>query len=263
MFIDTHAHIYGEEFLNDFDNVIQRAKEVGAIHIFLPSTNEASACDVVRLSNLYPGFLYPMLGLHPEDITENYIDVLKRMEKSLQGTCPYIAIGEVGLDFYWDQSKKVEQIEAFQIQIGYALKYHLPLMIHARAAHRELVNTLMPYIHEEGLCGVFHCFTGTCEEATELLETFPTFCLGIGGVLTFKKSSLPQVLASSVPLNRIVLETDSPYMAPTPHRGKRNEPSFIPYIISRLCDIYDTTSTFIETQTTRNALQIFDLKKDL
>lgn len=258
MYIDTHAHIYGEEFLDDIDETIIRAKKAGALGILLPATDEKSADEAVNLSERYKDFIYPMLGLHPEDIPADYKEILTRMEKRLHQHHPYIAIGEVGLDFYWDTSFKKEQIDAFCTQIEWALKYHLPLMIHSRNAHRELINCLMPY-RQSGLCGVFHCFTGTKEEAEELIETFPTFYLGIGGVLTFKKSTLPQVVAESVPLERIVLETDSPYMAPVPYRGKRNEPSFIPSIITHLAKVYDVPSEKIETTTTKNALQIFHL----
>ena len=257
MFIDTHAHIYGKEFEDDFDAVIVRAKDAGAASVLMPATDEQSADEVVRLSTLYDGFLYPMLGLHPEDLPDDYMDILTRMEKRLQGKHPYVAIGEVGLDFYWDTSRKKQQTEAFRIQIEWSLKYHLPLMIHARSAHRELIDCLKPYAAEKTLCGVFHCFTGITDEAVELLETFPTFFLGIGGVLTFKKSALPQVLVETVPLNRIVLETDSPYMAPVPNRGKRNEPSFIPFIVSRLAEVYNLSTQQVETVTTQNAKHIF------
>lgn len=257
MYIDTHAHIYGKEFEDDLDAVIARAKETGAVCIFMPATDEQSADEVMRLSKLYEGFLYPMIGLHPEDLPDDYVDVLKRMERRFQGEHPYVAVGEVGLDFYWDNSRKEQQMEAFRIQIEWSLKYHLPLMIHARSAHRELIDCLKPYAAEKDLRGVFHCFTGTTDEAAELLDSFPAFFLGIGGVLTFKKSTLPQVLSEKVPLNRIVLETDSPYMAPVPNRGKRNEPSFISFIVSRLAEVYQVSAQQVESVTTLNAKHMF------
>ncbi|MBQ0087880.1 MAG: TatD family hydrolase [Prevotellaceae bacterium] len=256
MIIDTHAHIYGEEFSADLHSVIERALDVGVEKIFLPSTDEKSAHQVVELSQIYSGCCYPMLGLHPEDLQNDYTDILLRMEKMLLvENNPYIAIGEVGLDYYWDDTKKEEQRTAFKTQVEWSIKFGLPLMIHARAAHRDIVDTLLPY--KDNLCGgVFHCFTGTEEEAEELL-TFPNFCLGIGGVVTFKKSTLRDVLASAVPLERIVLETDSPYMAPVPNRGKRNEPSFIPFVISTLVNIYGKSSDEIEKITTNNVKRIF------
>ena len=148
-----------------------------------------------------------------------------------------MAVGEVGIDLYWDDSRRDEQIAVFKHQAQWAMRYHLPLMVHSRAAHRDLVDTLLPMKDE--LTGVFHCFGGTAEEASELLNTFPGFVLGIGGVLTFKKSKLPAVLRSSVPLNRIVVETDAPYLAPTPHRGQRNEPAFVPLVIDKLAEVYE------------------------
>ena len=261
MFVDTHAHIYSEEFAEDIEDVIARAKNAGAVGVLLPVTDEASDSAAVALCQHHADFLYPMIGLHPEDIPADYKEVLCRMERKLQKHHPYVAVGEVGLDFYWDTSMKKEQKDVFCTQVEWSLKYHLPLMIHSRSAHRELVECLLPYAKEKELCGVFHCFTGSKDEAEELLDMFPSFYLGIGGVVTFKKSSLPQVLADSVPLNRIVLETDSPYMAPVPYRGKRNEPSFIPGIISRLADTYHVIPEEAEGITTRNAVGLFKLKE--
>ena len=257
MYIDTHAHLYGEEFRADVDSVVIRARQAGAIKVVLPSENDSAAVQAVELSQRYPHFFYPMLGLHPEDLPENYKEILSGMEKRLkQKDHPFVGIGEVGLDLYWDDTRKEEQKEAFRIQIEWALKYHLPLMIHSRSAHRELVESLIPYKGEALLQGVFHCFTGTSEEAEELLSEFPGFVLGIGGVLTFKKSTLAEVLEQSVPLERIVLETDSPYMAPVPHRGKRNEPSFLPEVIARLAQIYQVPKSRIEEITTENAMRV-------
>lgn len=262
MFIDTHAHLCEEEFKMDVEQVIADALEAGATKIFIPATNEASAIAAAELCKGHPGTLHPMIGLHPEDVKDDYRQVLQDIEKHLQQPShPFIAIGEVGLDFYWDDTYKEEQTDAFHIQTEWALKYNLPLMIHARSAHKELTEALKPYKDDDSLRGVFHCFTGTPQEALELLSTFPRFALGIGGVLTFKKSTLPETLRSAVPLERIVLETDSPYMAPVPHRGKRNEPSFIPAIIERMADIYATTPSAIGQTTTSTALRIFQLSK--
>ena len=259
--IDTHAHLDGEEFAEDISEVIQRAKDVGVEKIFLPNVNEDTLQPIIRLCAAYPGYLYPMIGLHPEEVTPTKIDVdatLDAMESMLENhdlmnSC--VAIGEVGLDLYWDQTYKEKQIEVFERQITWAIKYHLPLMIHARNAHAELVEIISKY-QQHNLTGVFHCFTGTEEEATQLLS-FSGFALGIGGVLTFKKSKLPEVLKSAVPLSRIVLETDSPYMAPVPHHGKRNESAFVRLVAEKLADIYNVTLQEVEYQTNLTVARIF------
>ncbi len=263
MLIDTHSHLYGVEFSDDIDAVLQRAQAVDIAKIFLPNINAASVAPMLALAGKHPGRLYPMIGLHPEDLGHSWREVLPRMEALL--ACPehpFIAVGEVGLDYYWDRSLYEEQQEAFSIQIGWAHRYHLPLMIHTRNAHREMVNIMKS---EElsnckssncKLSGVFHCFGGTADEAEELLS-FQGFMLGIGGVLTYKKSSLPEVLKAVVPLDRIVLETDSPYLAPVPYRGKRNESAFCIEVATRLADIYDCTVEEVAAITTRNALNTF------
>ena len=259
--IDTHAHLDGEEFAEDISEVIQRAKDVGVEKIFLPNVNEDTLQPIIRLCAAYPGYLYPMIGLHPEEVNPTNIDVdatLNAMESMLENhdlmnSC--VAIGEVGLDLYWDQTYKEKQIEVFERQITWAIKYHLPLMIHARNAHAELVEIISKY-QQHNLTGVFHCFTGTEEEATQLLS-FSGFALGIGGVLTFKKSKLPEVLKSAVPLSRIVLETDSPYMAPVPHRGKRNESAFVRLVAEKLAEIYHVTLQEVEHQTNLTVARIF------
>ena len=261
-FIDTHSHLYGEEFAADIDAVIDRAKAAGVSKIFLPNINAGSVAPMMALANRHPGYLYPMLGLHPEDLGEDWRDVLREMEAQLTAPDhPFIAVGEVGLDYYWDRSLYDEQQEAFAIQVRWALRYGLPLMIHVRKAHRELVNVLRSELKNSKsstahLAGVFHCFTGSAEEARELLR-FDDFMLGIGGVLTFKNSKLPEVLRSTVPLERIVIETDAPYMAPVPYRGKRNESAFATAVISRLSEIYDTSEEKVALQTTLNALNTF------
>lgn len=255
-FIDTHAHLYGEEFQNDIVDISARAIQAGASKIFLPSTDVASAESAVALSKHCPGFFYPMIGLHPEDLPEDYRQILQTIERLLETPNSFIGIGEVGLDFYWDSSKAEEQKEVFDTQIRYALRFGLPLMIHSRKAHRELVDCLAPY-REENISGVFHCFTGTQEEAAELLG-FTHFMLGIGGVVTFKKSVLPETL-KTVPLSRVVLETDAPYMAPVPHRGQRNETSFLPAVIAKLSEIYGVAQDEVARITTENALRTFPL----
>ena len=193
-----------------------------------------------------------MIGLHPEEVKTDYQSQLDQMLAMLE-TNPtlFTAIGEVGLDFYWDETYRKEQIDAFEQQIEWAVRFDMPLMIHARNAFQELTE-IMETHRNENLKGVFHCFTGTEDEARKLL-TFEGFKLGIGGVLTFKKSTLPQVLKNAVPLSRIVVETDAPYLAPVPHRGKRNESAFIIEIIKRLTEIYACNWENIAIETQKNA----------
>ncbi len=257
MFIDTHIHLDGEEFTEDLDLVVARAKEAGAEKLFVPGINLSSVKSVAELCEKYSGFCYPMIGLHPEDVKEDWESVLREMETHMQDA-PWIAIGEVGLDFYWSREFEKEQIEAFDKQVRWAIKYNLPLMVHCRTAQNELLAVLRKYADNPKLRGVFHCFTGNEQEARRYLE-YENWMLGIGGVLTFKKSKLPETLRNAVPLSRIVLETDAPYMAPVPHRGKRNESSFIPYIINTLADVYSTSPDNIAETTTRNAKNLFNL----
>ena len=251
-FIDTHAHLDGTEFEEDRDLVVMRAKEAGAAAIFIPAINLENLDKVEKVCHDYQGFAFPMAGLHPEDVKADYKDVLQRIRKRLPGD--FIAIGEIGLDFYWSREYEKEQLEAFEEQVKWACELELPLMIHSRKAQNQLVNILKKY--KDGLKGgVFHCFTGNLQEARQLLE-FENFCLGIGGVLTFKKSHLPEVVAQ-VPLERIVLETDAPYMAPVPMRGKRNESAFVSCIIQRMAECLGLESEKVEEVTTRNALRTF------
>lgn len=254
-FIDTHTHIYTEEFDTDRHAACERAKAAGADKLFLPNIDRASLGPMLALCDAHPDLCYPMMGLHPTEIPPDFETVLREMESLLQAPGhPYIAIGEVGLDFYWDDSHKTEQQYVFERQIDWSIRYGLPLVIHARSAHRELTGILDKY-RDSGLSGVFHCFGGTLQEAEELLS-FSGFVLGIGGILTFKKSTLPDVL-HRVPLSRLVLETDSPYLAPVPHRGKRNESAYIPFIADKLAEVYGLSPEQIIEQTSATALRIF------
>ncbi len=253
--IDTHSHIYEPVFRADREDVIMRAKQAGVELILLPNINAESIEQMLDLCYRYPDYCFPMMGLHPTDIEEDYKQVLIDMEALLKAPDhPYIAIGEVGLDYYWDKSKAKEQEEVFRVQIEWAIKYHLPLMIHSRSAHRQLVTAISEYKGEE-ISGVFHCFGGTTDEALELLQ-FPGFALGIGGVVTYKNSPLPETLAS-VPLERIVLETDSPYLAPVPYRGKRNESSYLAEVLQKVAQIYNVSEKQAESATNNNARRIF------
>ena len=253
--IDTHSHIYEPPFNADREEVIQRARQAGVEHILLPNINADSIAPMLDMCRRYPGYCFPMLGLHPEDIEEDYKQVLANMKALLAAPDhPYIAIGEIGLDYYWDKSKVKEQEETFRMQIEWAIEYHLPLMIHSRSAHSQLVAAISEY-KDEKLSGVFHCFGGTAEEAQELLQ-FPDFMLGIGGIVTYKNSSLPETL-TSVPLERIVLETDAPYLAPVPHRGKRNESAFVIEVLRKIAVIYNVSEQQAEDITNSNTKRIF------
>lgn len=257
--IDTHSHIYGDEFAVDRDEVVARAFQAGVSHIFLPNINRESITSMLELSARYPKRIHPMIGLHPSDVNEDYRSCLAYMEALLaESNHPYVAVGEVGLDFYWDEYFRVEQMKAFEIQVEWAIKYKLPLVIHARSAHQELLSVMRQYA-SCGLKGIFHCFGGTRQEAEQLLS-FEGFCLGIGGVCTFKKSSLPDVLLS-VPLSRIVLETDSPYLAPVPYRGKRNESAYVAEVLKKVACIYNVSLEEVERQTDANVKRTFSQVK--
>ena len=258
-YIDTHCHLDGEEFRDDLDAVVQRAREAGCTQVLVPAIDLASCQTVLDVCRRYPDFCRPMLGLHPEEVRADWRDQLAAIRNLLQisleraGSEAPVAIGEVGLDYYWSREFEQEQLQAFEEQVRWAVEQQLPLMIHCRKAQNELVAILKRYAHDlPG--GVFHCFTGNEQEALQLLE-FDRFVLGIGGVSTFKKSHLPEVLSASVPLDRIVLETDAPYMAPVPMRGQRNEPAFIPHVIARLAEAYGISQTEIAEHTTATALR--------
>ena len=255
--IDTHSHIYEPVFDADREEVIVRARQAGVECILLPNINAQSIGQMLDMCRRNPVYCFPMLGLHPEDIGEDYVQVLADMKALLDAPGhPYIAIGEVGLDYYWDKSKVKEQDEVFRTQIEWAIEYRLPLMIHCRSAHRRLVETMSEY-RDEALSGVFHCFGGTAEEALELLQ-FPGFMLGIGGVVTYKNSPLPKTL-QSVPLERIVLETDAPYLTPVPYRGKRNESAYVVEVLRKVAYIYNVSEQEAESVTNSNAKRIFQL----
>ena len=255
-FIDTHTHIDGEEFKDDLDEVVARAKEAGAIQLLCPGINYDSIATMKAVCERFPDFIRPMIGLHPEDVKEDYKEVLDKMHLEIRND-NYIAIGEVGLDYYWSREFEKEQLDAFEQQVQWSVETQLPLMIHCRKAQNEMVKIIRRY-EKELPGGVFHCFTGNQHEATELLQ-FDKFVLGIGGVSTFKKSHLAEDLAAVVPMDRIVLETDAPYMAPAPHRGERNESSFIPFIIEKLALAYGTSNEEIADTTTATAKRVFHI----
>ena len=256
--IDTHSHIFSEEFKEDLPEVIARAKEIGVEKIFMPNIDDTSVEDMLSVCQAYPGYCFPMIGFHPTSLEgPDAIYKVKEMKKRLVEGHPYIAIGEVGLDLYWDKTWLKEQQQILDEQIQWALEWKLPLVIHCREAFPELFQILEPYKHTE-LTGVFHSFTGTLDEARELMD-YSRFMIGINGVVTFKKSTLPEVL-KEVPLSKLVLETDSPYLAPVPFRGKRNETSYVKRVAVKLAELYGMEIGEVERQTTENALKVFKIR---
>lgn len=254
MIIDTHIHLDGEEFKDDLPAVIERARTAGVSKVFIPAIDMKSVSTIADVCSKHPSYAYPMLGLHPEEVRADYSEILQEMRKLLDESKDYIAIGEVGLDFYWSREFEKEQLMAFEEQVRWSVETHLPLMIHCRKAQNEMVHILRRY-QKDLPGGVFHCFTGNEKEAEELLS-FDNFVLGIGGVLTFKKSNLPETL-KKIPLNRIVLETDAPYMAPVPMRGQRNESAFLVYIIAKIAETKCVSEDEVATVTTANVKRIF------
>lgn len=252
--IDTHIHLDGDEYAADRSEVMARAAEAGVSKMLIPAIDEASSRNILTLCAQHPGTLYPMIGLHPEEVRPDWRNTLDTIRRMI--TPNVIAIGEVGLDFYWSREYETEQIQAFEEQVHWAIEKRLPLMIHCRKAQNEMIHILRRYA-DDLVGGVFHCFTGNLQEAEQLLA-FPGFALGIGGVLTFKKSHLPEVLPH-IPLNRIVLETDAPYMAPVPMRGKRNESAYITHIAERAAQALNITTLELAEATTANAQRIFHI----
>lgn len=256
-FIDTHTHLFDEAFRDDLPEVIERAKKAGMIQALLPCINLPTWQDMMQICDDYPTLCRPMLGIHPTEIGPFYLQDLRQMHAMLKEVPErYIAVGEVGLDFYWSRSQYKAQLDVFETQVRWALEFDLPLMIHSRKAQPELVAVLKKY-SKEPLRGVFHCFSGSYEMACQLLE-LGDFVLGIGGVVTYHNTKLPQTL-SRLPLSKIVLETDAPYMTPVPHRGERNEPSYIPFIINTLTDVYGLSPEEIGEATIKNTTRMFRL----
>ena len=265
-FVDTHCHLDGEEFAEDRDLVVERAKAAGVAKIFLPAIDLKSCQTVLDTCSRYPDYCFPMLGLHPEEVRSDWREQLDSVGTVLSESLSAkthsepspvspIAIGEVGLDFYWSRDFYDEQLLAFEEQVRWSVETRLPLMIHSRKAQNELVTILKRY-KDDLPGGVFHCFTGNEIEARELLQ-FENFVLGIGGVLTFKKSHLPEVLPAEVPIDRIVLETDAPYMAPVPYRGKRNEPAFTLEVLRRLAEAYGASEEEVAQVTSATVSRVF------
>ena len=254
--IDTHTHLDAEEFNEDRAEAFARAREAGVGKVFLPAIDVKTTHAVFALSREYPGYAYPMIGLHPEEVKADWKEQLAELRK--MQISDFIAIGEIGLDYYWSREFEHEQLEAFEEQVKWAIETRLPLMIHCRKAQNEMVHLLRQY-QKDLPGGVFHCFTGNQKEAEELLS-FDNFVLGIGGVSTFKSSHLREDLPAVVPMNRIVLETDSPYMAPVRFRGKRNESAFVVEVHKTLAKAYGVSEEEFAKQTNETVKRVFHIE---
>ena len=252
MYVDSHAHIYSEEFKADRQAVIEKALEAGVKKIYMPNVDHASIEPMLEAEEKYKGICIPMMGLHPCNVKKNFEKDLYEVEDWLKRR-KFAAVGEIGIDLYWDTSLQAEQEEAFKIQVNLAKKYDLPIVIHCRNSFRETIE-LLKKIKSENQKGVFHCFSGNAEEANEVVEL--GFYMGIGGVTTFKNGGLDKVL-SHASLEHLILETDCPYLAPVPYRGKRNEPSYIPLIAEKIGTIKNLTVEEVAAATTRNTQQLF------
>ena len=252
--IDTHTHLYLKQFKDDIDKVIQRSIDKGINKFIFPAIDSTHFDDMHDLKNKYPGSIYLMSGLHPVDVKENFKEELEFVVNSLKSHS-YVAIGEIGIDLYWDKTYLKQQQEAFEFQIRLAIKNDLPIVIHCREAFDEIFE-ILDKENCDKLRGVFHCFTGTLEQANRAIQL--GFKLGIGGVVTFKNGGIDKFL-NRIDLNHIVVETDSPYLAPVPYRGKRNESSYITYVIDKLSEIYGIPIKEIASVTTKNAEKVFAL----
>jgi len=251
--IDTHSHIYSEEFDADRHQVILRAQNMGVKHIILPNCDSGTLPQMLALEAAYPGYCHATIGLHPTSVKENYKEELALIKSELERR-EYLAVGEIGIDLYWDKTYIAGQTYVFKQQLEWALEYHLPVIIHVRDSFRESMDALMPY-RNSGLKGVFHSFTGILEEAREILA-FGGFKLGINGIVTFKNSGLAAVV-ENIELKHLVLETDSPYLTPVPYRGKRNESSYVSLVCAKLAAIHQVSVEEIDVVTTANALELF------
>ncbi len=256
--IDTHSHLFLEEFSEDLPQVIERARSAGITHIFMPNIDSTTIDSMLSVCNTYNDYCFPMIGLHPTSVNADYEKELEIVDRELRSFNKYIEIGEVGMDLYWDKTFLKEQQIVLDKQINWALEYDLPVVIHCRDAFGYIYNVLEPY-KNTSLKGVFHSFTGTDDEAARILE-FSGFLIGINGVVTFKKSRLPEVL-TKIPLEKIVLETDSPYLTPVPNRGKRNESAYVKDTLMKVSDIYRMSPEAVGRVTSENALKVFGMLK--
>ncbi len=254
MFIDTHCHLYLPEFKDDLEKMFQRAENAGVKKFCFPAIDSSENPALLELEKNYPHKCFAMMGLHPCSVKENYIDELEHA-KNLLDKRNFIAIGEIGLDFYWDKTFAEFQYKAFEMQMEWALDKKLPIVIHTRNAMEETINCVKPFA-DKGLKGIFHCFGGTLKEAEEIIDM--NFLLGIGGVVTYKNAGLAEVV-TQIDLKNIVLETDAPYLAPVPHRGKRNESAYLRVIAEKIALVKKMDVEEVAAITTANAEKIFNI----
>ncbi len=254
--VDTHAHLYLNAFDGDRHNMVNHAIEAGVRYMLLPNIDEESIHPMMDLVMAFPGNCFPMMGLHPTSVGKDYLEQLDIISGWLKKG-KFCAIGEMGIDLYWDKTYFPEQQEAFRIQADLALEYDLPLVIHSRNSFDEIFS-LMENIRQPSLRGVFHCFTGNLEQAEHIISM--GFMLGIGGVLTYKNSGLPEVL-KNIPLEHILLETDAPFLAPAPYRGKRNESAYTLEIASKLAEVKGVSLEMVAETTTGNAIKLFGINE--
>jgi TatD DNase family protein len=252
--IDTHTHLFLPEFDLDRDKVIENARESGVEKVLLPNVDDSTTLQLINLADKYPDFCFPMMGLHPTSVKENFRAELEKVENWLEKR-KFYAIGEIGIDLYWDKTFKNEQEAAFRYQIDLAKKYNLPIIIHARESFDEIFR-IMDDVIDEKLSGIFHAFTGNEAQAEKVIDW--GFKIGIGGIVTFKNAGLDKIV-NNIDINHIVLETDSPYLAPVPKRGKRNESAYVLYIAQRIADVKNITLEEVAEITTKNAKQLFKL----
>lgn len=253
--IDTHCHLYSEQFDSDREQVIANAKRMGVDRILLPNVDLQTVAGMHELVKNHPGVCYPMMGLHPCDVKPDFETEIEELF-SFFNTHTYCAVGEIGIDLYWDKTTQDIQERAFLMQVDFALEKGLPIAIHSRNATHRIIELLKNY-KGKGLRGVFHCFSESLELAHEILK-LEGFLLGIGGVLTFKNAGLPEVL-KQIDLQHVILETDSPYLPPVPHRGKRNEPAYTRLVAEKLADVKGVSLREVAEITTANAEDLFRL----
>jgi TatD DNase family protein len=254
MFVDTHTHLFVEQFNEDRDAVVQRAIDAGVEVMLLPNIDLESIPQMKDLANKYPKNCFSMMGLHPGCVDQNWEKTLKIIEKELF-TNDFIAVGEIGIDLYWSKEFEEAQKEVFKQQVLWAKELRKPIVIHAREAFDEIFE-IIDELNDESLTGIFHCFNGALEQANHVIN-YGGFKMGLGGVLTYKKAGLDKVI-EEVDLKHLVLETDSPYLPPTPHRGKRNESSYLLHVAEKLADVHSIALKQVAEVTTQNAKEIFN-----
>jgi TatD DNase family protein len=257
--IDTHTHLYLDAFNEDREAMIRRALDAGVKQLLLPNIDMESIDGMHALCDAHPAVCFPMMGLHPCDVKDGFEEVLKAMREKFSQR-KYIAVGEIGIDLYWDKSTLPQQKMTFETQIAWAKELELPIVIHARESFNEIFE-VMDRLHDERLRGVFHCFTGNAEQAKKIIG-YGNFLMGIGGVLTYEKSGLAEVV-KDLPMEKLVLETDSPFLTPKPYRGKRNESAYVKFVAEKLAEINQTDLASIAAQTSENARKMFNLPEPL